>query len=125
MSTVSLSDNPFKGLHYYSEDDSKLFFGREQETEDLLRLIKRDSLSVLFARSGLGKTSLLRAGVIPHLRKEDFLPVFVRVDYAAAALPPHRQIIGVVLAAAAAANIDVEQDDNTSTAAEQGRDTLW
>ena len=101
--------NPWKGLHFYTEEDHDLFFGRGQVTEEFLRLVQRDTLSVLFARSGLGKTSLLRAGVSPRLREEGFLPVILRVDYAASALPPARQIVDATLAAAAEVGIDVEK----------------
>ena len=119
--------NPWKGLHFYTEEDHDLFFGRGQVTEEFLRLVQRDTLSVLFARSGLGKTSLLRAGVSPRLREEGFLPVILRVDYAASALPPARQIVDATLAAAAEVGIDVEKTGESVAASSQedGRDTLW
>ncbi|HZF11572.1 MAG TPA: hypothetical protein VFE33_22515 [Thermoanaerobaculia bacterium] len=119
--------NPWKGLHFYTEEDQKLFFGRSQETEEFLRLIRRDTLSVLFARSGLGKTSLLRAGVIPRLRQEGFLPITVRLSYAASAPPPGRQILEATLAAAAETGIDVEQADESSLTSYpvDRRETLW
>src|SRR5262249_50632900 len=120
--------NPWKGLHYYTEQDRDIFFGRAQETEDFLRLVRRDTLSVLFARSGLGKTSLLRAGVIPRLpHEEGFLPVIVRVDYAAAALSPTQPIIDATLAAAATVGIEVENIGGSGSAAilEGGPETLW
>lgn len=103
--------NPWKGLHSYTEQDRGIFFGRDQETEDFIRLVRRDTVSVLFARSGFGKTSLLRAGVVPRLGEEGFLPVFVRVDYEPSAPPPALQIAAAARAAAAAAGIDVEQTD--------------
>ncbi|HXO25770.1 MAG TPA: hypothetical protein VOA80_00350 [Thermoanaerobaculia bacterium] len=119
--------NPWKGLHFYTEQDHDIFFGRGQETEELLRLIRRDTLSVLFARSGLGKTSLLRAGAIPRLREEGFLPVIVRLTYEASAPPPTRQIIDAVLAGAAAAGVDAERTDQSVSASWPGdrQDTLW
>lgn len=119
--------NPWKGLHFYTEQDHDIFFGRSQETEELLRLIRRDTLSVLFARSGLGKTSLLRAGAIPRLREEGFLPVIVRLTYEASAPPPTRQIVDAVLAGAAAAGVDAERTDQSVSASCPGdrQDTLW
>jgi hypothetical protein len=119
--------NPWKGLHFYTEQDHDIFFGRSQETEELLRLIRRDTLSVLFARSGLGKTSLLRAGAIPRLREEGFLPVIVRLTYEASAPPPTQQIIDAVLAGAAAAGVDAERTDQSVSASWPGdrQDTLW
>ena len=100
--------NPWKGLYYYTEEDSQLFFGRSHESEELLRLIQRETLTVLFARSGLGKTSLLRAGVIPKLREQDFLPVIVRVDYTESVQTPVQQIVSAIFKAADEARIDIE-----------------
>ena len=76
--TLSFPASPWKGLHSYREEDRARFFGRERETAEMLRLIQRDSLTVIFARSGMGKTSLLRAGVVPRLRESGFLPVVSR-----------------------------------------------
>jgi YD repeat-containing protein len=119
--------NPWKGLHFYNEADWAIFFGRERETDEFLRLVRRDTLSVLFARSGLGKTSLLRAGVIPRLREEGFFPVIVRVDYAASAPSPARQIVNGTLAAADQAGIDVDSEDETApeSFASASSITLW
>ncbi len=47
---------------------------------------------MLFGQSGLGKTSLLRAGLVPRLRGSGFCPVYVRIDYAPESPPPADQI---------------------------------
>jgi WD40 repeat protein len=75
------ADNPWPGLASFREADRELFFGRELETQELLRLVLRERLTVLFGLSGLGKTSLLRAGLFPLLREENVLPVYVRLDF--------------------------------------------
>jgi len=85
-------DNPWPGLASFTERQSELFFGRDEEAEELFRLVRRDELTVLHGQSGLGKTSLLQAGVFPRLRQQDFLPVLVRVDYSPQALPPVEQV---------------------------------
>ena len=54
--------------------------GWEEEKAELRRLIQQDTLTVLFGKSGLGKTSLLMAGVFPLLRQDGILPVYVRID---------------------------------------------
>jgi WD40 repeat protein/class 3 adenylate cyclase len=61
---------PFKGLQYFDEIDSELFFGREVLTAKLVNRL-RDSqfLSVIIGASGSGKSSVVRAGLIPTLRK--------------------------------------------------------
>lgn len=80
--------NPWPGLATYDEGASDFFFGREDEIEELLRLIKLSPLTVLYGKSGLGKSSLLQAGLFPRLRKEYFLPVYIRLDIANATAIP-------------------------------------
>ncbi len=111
--SAATPNNPWKGLHFYTEADRSLFFGRDQETEEFLRLVRRDTLSILFARSGMGKTSFLRAAVIPCLREENLLPVIVRIDYAGSATAPARQIIEATLANARRAGIDMDCENET------------
>ncbi len=61
---------PFKGLQYFEEADSELFFGRELLTAKLVdRLRQTQFLSVIIGASGSGKSSLVRAGLIPALKK--------------------------------------------------------
>ena len=69
---------PFKELDFFVEDDVRMFAGREREARLLLSRIVSLRAVVVHARSGLGKTSLLRAGVIPLLRLQNFYPVYVR-----------------------------------------------
>lgn len=62
---------PFKGLQYFDERDSDLFFGRELLTAKLVnRLRTTQFLSVVIGASGSGKSSLVRAGLIPALKKQ-------------------------------------------------------
>lgn len=61
---------PFKGLQYFEEADSEIFFGRELLTAKLVgRLRHTQFLWVIVGASGSGKSSLVRAGVIPALKK--------------------------------------------------------
>lgn len=72
----------YPGAHPFAADrlSMKLFFGRERESVALTNQILANRLVVLFARSGLGKTSLLNAGVAERLRDERFLPLSVRLN---------------------------------------------
>lgn len=66
----ALGEPPFKGLQYFDESDANVFFGREELTAKLVgRLRDANFLAVVVGASGSGKSSLVRAGVIPALRK--------------------------------------------------------
>jgi hypothetical protein len=69
---------PFKGAQSYGPADGDLFHGREAQGTELARFISRRPISVLTAPSGIGKTSLLHAMVLPLLEKEGWLAVYAR-----------------------------------------------
>jgi conflict system STAND superfamily ATPase len=72
--------NPWPGLGAFDEASERFFNGRANESAELRRLVLNAPLTVLFGASGLGKTSLVQAGLFPLLRKDHFLPVYVRLD---------------------------------------------
>jgi hypothetical protein len=74
--------NPWPGLAPYDEAAHAFFHGRDREAEALERLLRLAPLVALYGRSGLGKSSLLQAGLFPRLRAADMLPVYVRIDFA-------------------------------------------
>jgi hypothetical protein len=84
--------NPWPGLVAFTEGLCDFFFGRVEESEDLLRRVARKNLTVLCGQSGLGKSSLLQAGLFPRLRSKGFLPVPIRLDHASAAPPLAHQV---------------------------------
>ena len=61
--------NPYVGPRAFEEGDHMLFFGREEETRQLASLVIARSAVLLYAPSGAGKTSLLKAGLIPYLQE--------------------------------------------------------
>lgn len=73
------AQNPWPGLDAFDEAGRDFFHGRDEEVADLLRKVREAPLTVVFGKSGLGKTSLLRAGLFPCLRAEQFFPVYVRL----------------------------------------------
>src|SRR4051812_48179652 len=79
------AQNPWPGLVAFTEGLRDYFHGRVDEAEDLLRRVNRKNLTVLFGQSGLGKSSLLQAGLFPRLRGEGYLPVPIRLDHAPSA----------------------------------------
>lgn len=98
------AQHPWLGLWSYTEAQRDWFRGRGGETEELLTLVRREPLTVLFGVSGLGKTSLLRAGLFPRLRERDAfpiwemdgLPVYVRLDHGSSDLPAGDQILAAL-----------------------------
>ncbi|MEU9473952.1 helix-turn-helix domain-containing protein [Streptomyces avermitilis] len=60
---------PYRGLARFETGDSGLFFGREQLTADLVDMLRRRRFAAVFGPSGSGKSSLLRAGLIPALQQ--------------------------------------------------------
>jgi hypothetical protein len=83
---------PWLGLASFSEETRAFFHGRDEEVAELARRVQRKLLTVLFGQSGLGKTSILRAGIVPRLRSQGYCPVYVRIDYGPAAPPPSDQV---------------------------------
>jgi WD40 repeat protein len=81
------AQHPWPGLATFGEGDQDYFRGRRRESDELTRLVRRERLTVLFGRSGLGKSSLLHAGLFPRLREDLHLPVYLRIDYAVATSP--------------------------------------
>src|SRR5665647_710461 len=71
----------FIGLQSYSEAQSKFFFGRDEEINSLTTFVKSNTLTIVFGKSGTGKTSLLNAGVFPRLRKDYCLPFRIRLEF--------------------------------------------
>ena len=59
--------NPFPGLRPFEPDEDYLFFGREQQTDELLRRLRRTRFLAVVGSSGSGKSSLARAGLVPSL----------------------------------------------------------
>ncbi|MCP4109426.1 MAG: tetratricopeptide repeat protein [Desulfobacteraceae bacterium] len=62
-----------------TDPDRRLYFGREHEKESLFHMILGQRLVVLYSKSGMGKTSLLNAGVTELLRGREFFPMVIRL----------------------------------------------
>jgi tetratricopeptide (TPR) repeat protein len=84
--------NPWLGLASFTEETRAYFYGREEEVAELARRVQRKLLTLLFGQSGLGKTSILRAGLVPRLRAQGYCPIYVRIDYGRDAPEPAEQI---------------------------------
>ncbi len=71
---------PYKSLYPFEIEDRGIFFGRSAPADSLYQKVLADRLTVLHGKSGVGKTSLLNAGLSPLLIREGRLPVYVRID---------------------------------------------
>ncbi|MDX2911256.1 WD40 repeat domain-containing protein [Streptomyces griseiscabiei] len=60
---------PYRGLARFEPDDRGVFFGRDELVEELRELVCKHRFAVVFGASGSGKSSLLRAGLIPCLQE--------------------------------------------------------
>jgi len=65
------SRNPYRGLQSFEAEQSDLFFGRQTLTVKLGEFVRRQPLTVVLGASGSGKSSLVKAGLIPHLKQQD------------------------------------------------------
>jgi len=65
-----LPASPYKGLTPYGDQDADFFFGRERESQVIVANLLASRLTLLYGQSGVGKTSVLRAGVVHDLRRE-------------------------------------------------------
>src|SRR5262249_3789990 len=63
-------ESPYQGLIPYSEADAEWFFGRDRWREIVIDNLRAYRVSVLYGVSGVGKSSLLAAGVVPALKAE-------------------------------------------------------
>lgn len=74
MSTRS----PFKFLDSYTSEDRSIFFGREQEVEELYQKVFNFKKLILYGSSGTGKTSLVQCGLASKFQETDWMPILVR-----------------------------------------------
>ena len=71
MSRISseITGNPFPGLRPFQEDEDYLFFGREGQIAELIKRLRESKFLAVVGTSGSGKSSLIRAGLVPALHR--------------------------------------------------------
>ena len=95
VSVSGTIDSPYRGLAAFDEQDAGFFFGREVASEQVLERMSRlasggPGLLVVSGVSGAGKSSLVRAGVIPRIRGEGLASVPGAAAWPALVLTPTR-----------------------------------
>ncbi|MFD1256656.1 hypothetical protein ACFQ3S_07590 [Mucilaginibacter terrae] len=69
MSKLRYTVNPFPGIRNFESDEDYLFFGRDQQISDVIGLLSATHFLALIGYSGSGKSSLIKAGIIPGITK--------------------------------------------------------
>lgn len=64
---LNLENNPYLGLRSFDASDKHLFFGRDEAIQELLERVKNQPMTVVLGASGTGKSSLVKAGLVPNL----------------------------------------------------------
>jgi tetratricopeptide (TPR) repeat protein len=111
-------EHPWLGLESYQAETRAYFFGREPEVAALHLRLRSHPLLVLYGRSGLGKTSILNAGLIPRLVAEQQFPVLHRFDYNNERLGPTEQLMLLLFSAQ-------EDEDTRSFGNAAARSDQW
>lgn len=68
-------ESKYLGITPYEEEQQFDFVGRKDETWALYDRISRNDYTVYYAASGEGKSSLIRAGLLPILRRREYYPI--------------------------------------------------
>ena len=121
-------NNPWAGLASYEDPataERKLkFCGREDESYDVAKLIMGNIFVTLYGKSGIGKTSLLNAGVFPELREDFYTPISLRLGMRAEKCPLSFQTVIIDAVKRSIAHIEsidvIPAQDN-----QQSPDYLW
>ena len=71
--------NPWLGLASYREGE--ILYGRDEDIHDLTECVLNDTDTLLYGKSGIGKTSILNAGILPVARFKKYLPVMIRLSH--------------------------------------------
>lgn len=71
--------NPWKGLNFYREGE--ILYGRDSEIQSIALYVINNIQTVLYGKSGIGKSSIINAGVFPIARKSGLFPISVRLKH--------------------------------------------
>ena len=122
------SQNPWAGLASYEDPataERKLkFCGRDDDSYDVAKLIMGNIFVTLYGKSGIGKTSLLNAGVFPELREEQYTPLSLRLAMRDEKAPRSYQSMIVEAIAQTVSSIEIVNvvDEQAN---DQAIDYLW
>ena len=75
------AQHPWLGLTSFTESSYQYFFGRDEEIQNLFTRVRDNPLTILYGQSGLGKTSLIGAGLIPKLDVANYRARLIRLRF--------------------------------------------
>jgi hypothetical protein len=79
VAAMPSAKSPFPFLDFYAESDASRFAGRDEEISSIVTAISSQDTYVVYGRSGLGKTSLILAGIFPQLKQRGYESIYLRV----------------------------------------------
>lgn len=74
-----IHENPWRGLQSYREGE--ILYGRDDDIRDLSQCVLREKYTLLYGKSGIGKSSILNAAIIPALRRHGYTPIVLRFSH--------------------------------------------
>jgi|GEM_PF-6748424 len=122
---IATPEAPWLGLRSFTEEAHDYFFGRRAELEDLYERVLDKPLTILFGPSGLGKSSLLQAALIPRLRAQGFLPVLVRFDHEPEAAPLEKQMLEKLREALTSGGFETQSGKLSAALGKEGAKPQW
>ncbi len=82
--TTAIEGNPWKGVVPYTDDAEDLrqhpFHGRDKAIEELIEVIDNNEITTFYGKSGIGKSSLIRAGLFPMLLQYNCHPIYIKLQ---------------------------------------------
>jgi hypothetical protein len=124
MNTNTISKiRPWPGLTPYSINDSGYFLGRSTEITELIERITAEPLNCLYGPSGVGKSSLLQAGIGHKIKEHGFFPIFIRLNHQDSSISYIEQTFDSVRTTAK--NDDIEIEEVEKAFLSNGEETLW
>lgn len=73
-----MKNSPFKFLDSFKKGDSNLYFGREEETQEIYQKVFKSNLLLVYGASGTGKTSLIQCGLASQFNEDNWFSVYIK-----------------------------------------------
>ncbi len=120
--------NPWVGIASYQEPTASnptqyLFCGRDEASRDILTIIDNNLFSIIYGATGIGKTSILQAGVYPRLRKLNYIPISIRLGRADTNVKLADALIEAIKLEIEKQNCSIKQPDGLPEPKEEDR--IW